>query len=195
MISPLASARGLPCSKVRMVANSSRFSSIKSYNLSRNAPRSAGVWVFQAAMAGLLEATPRKPSEETAPYYRRLEAANAIRQSKALVQRSELLRSRLAAGKLKGTIRFYGTPAEEAVGGKVYMIRQGLFKEARRFFERALASRDIRNYPRIANMIRDMMLIAKLDFDKKELVVDGTPSAEKTELLFDVGTVLEFYSR
>jgi aminobenzoyl-glutamate utilization protein B len=35
----------------------------------------------------------------------------------------------MAAGKLKGTIRFYGTPAEEAVGGKVYMIRAGLFKD------------------------------------------------------------------
>ncbi|MGA2363128.1 MAG: amidohydrolase [Candidatus Aminicenantales bacterium] len=33
----------------------------------------------------------------------------------------------MAAGKLKGTIRFYGTPAEEAVGGKVYMAREGLF--------------------------------------------------------------------
>ncbi len=35
----------------------------------------------------------------------------------------------MAAGKLKGTIRFYGTPAEEAVGGKVYMIREGFFKD------------------------------------------------------------------
>jgi aminobenzoyl-glutamate utilization protein B len=30
-------------------------------------------------------------------------------------------------GKLKGTIRFYGTPAEESVGGKIYMARDGLF--------------------------------------------------------------------
>jgi aminobenzoyl-glutamate utilization protein B len=35
----------------------------------------------------------------------------------------------MSAGKLKGTIRFYGTPAEEAVGGKVYMIREGMFKD------------------------------------------------------------------
>lgn len=35
----------------------------------------------------------------------------------------------IAAGKLKGTIRFYGTPAEESVGGKVYMARDGLFKD------------------------------------------------------------------
>lgn len=35
----------------------------------------------------------------------------------------------IQSGKLKGTIRFYGTPAEEAVGGKVYMVRDGLFKD------------------------------------------------------------------
>lgn len=35
----------------------------------------------------------------------------------------------IAAGKLKGTIRFYGTPAEESVGGKVYMVRAGLFSD------------------------------------------------------------------
>ncbi len=35
----------------------------------------------------------------------------------------------MQAGKLKGTIRFYGTPAEEDVGGKVYMVREGLFND------------------------------------------------------------------
>jgi len=35
----------------------------------------------------------------------------------------------IAAGDLKGTIRFYGTPAEEAIGGKIYMIRAGLFDD------------------------------------------------------------------
>ncbi|HUP45249.1 MAG TPA: amidohydrolase [Thermoanaerobaculia bacterium] len=29
------------------------------------------------------------------------------------------------AGRLKGTIRFFGTPAEEAVGGKIYILRDG----------------------------------------------------------------------
>lgn len=32
-------------------------------------------------------------------------------------------------GKLKGTVRFYGTPAEESVGGKIYMARDGLFSD------------------------------------------------------------------
>lgn len=35
----------------------------------------------------------------------------------------------MVAGKLKGTLRFYGTPAEEAVGGKIYMAREGLFND------------------------------------------------------------------
>jgi aminobenzoyl-glutamate utilization protein B len=35
----------------------------------------------------------------------------------------------IAAGKLEGTIRFYGTPAEEAIGGKIYMAREGLFDD------------------------------------------------------------------
>src|ERR1039457_2339013 len=30
---------------------------------------------------------------------------------------------------LKGTIRFYGTPAEEGGGGKIYMIHAGLFSD------------------------------------------------------------------
>jgi aminobenzoyl-glutamate utilization protein B len=34
----------------------------------------------------------------------------------------------IADGSLKGTIRFFGTPAEEDVGGKIYMAREGVFK-------------------------------------------------------------------
>ena len=35
----------------------------------------------------------------------------------------------IAAGKLKGTVRFYGTPAEEKYFGKLYMARAGLFSD------------------------------------------------------------------
>ena len=35
----------------------------------------------------------------------------------------------LKANKKSGTIRFYGTPAEEGGSGKVYMVREGLFKD------------------------------------------------------------------
>jgi hypothetical protein len=50
--------------------------------------------------------------------------------------------------------------------GVLYLIgelnrRQGLYKEARRYYEKALASKEIRAFPRIAEMTRDMMLAAK----------------------------------
>jgi len=35
----------------------------------------------------------------------------------------------IAEKKLQGTIRFFGTPAEEAVGGKLYMLREGVFRD------------------------------------------------------------------
>ncbi|MBQ4818800.1 amidohydrolase [Aquimarina sp. MMG016] len=35
----------------------------------------------------------------------------------------------IAAGKLKGTIKFYGTPAEEKFFGKLFMAREGLFND------------------------------------------------------------------
>jgi len=35
----------------------------------------------------------------------------------------------MASGQLKGTLRYYGTPAEESIGGKIYMAREGLFDD------------------------------------------------------------------
>jgi aminobenzoyl-glutamate utilization protein B len=35
----------------------------------------------------------------------------------------------LASARREGTVRFYGTPAEEGGAGKVYMVRAGLFKD------------------------------------------------------------------
>lgn len=35
----------------------------------------------------------------------------------------------IASGSLQGTVIFFGTPAEESVGGKTYMIREGLFDD------------------------------------------------------------------
>jgi aminobenzoyl-glutamate utilization protein B len=37
------------------------------------------------------------------------------------------VKEQIAAGTLKGTVVFFGTPAEEDYGGKVYMAREGLF--------------------------------------------------------------------
>lgn len=35
----------------------------------------------------------------------------------------------MQTGKLTGTLRFYGTPAEESIGGKNYILEAGLFKD------------------------------------------------------------------
>ena len=39
------------------------------------------------------------------------------------------IKSLIERNKLNGTIRFYGTPAEEGGAGKVYMVREGLFDD------------------------------------------------------------------
>ena len=36
----------------------------------------------------------------------------------------------IASGTLTGTVKYYGTPAEEKIGGKIYMIREGFFRDA-----------------------------------------------------------------
>jgi aminobenzoyl-glutamate utilization protein B len=39
------------------------------------------------------------------------------------------IKEQIAAGRLKGTVVFFGTPAEEDIGGKTYMVRDGLFRD------------------------------------------------------------------
>lgn len=39
------------------------------------------------------------------------------------------IKEQIEQGKIKGTVRFYGTPAEETIGGKLYMARAGLFND------------------------------------------------------------------
>jgi len=39
------------------------------------------------------------------------------------------IKEEMQARALKGTLRYYGTPAEEGGGGKIYMIHAGLFKD------------------------------------------------------------------
>jgi len=39
------------------------------------------------------------------------------------------IKEQIESGKIKGTIRFYGCPAEEGGGAKAFMVREGLFKD------------------------------------------------------------------
>jgi len=47
----------------------------------------------------------------------------------ASVSAAIVIKNWLANNKIKGTIRVYGTPAEEGGSGKVYMVREGLFDD------------------------------------------------------------------
>jgi aminobenzoyl-glutamate utilization protein B len=55
----------------------------------------------------------------------------------------------IAAGKLKGTIRFYGTPAEKR--GKVYMARAGLFNDRYLFRLASITKANIQSSQAIAD--------------------------------------------
>jgi len=39
------------------------------------------------------------------------------------------IKEMIESGQIKGTVRFYGTPAEETIFGKVWMVRDGLFDD------------------------------------------------------------------
>ena len=47
----------------------------------------------------------------------------------ASVQAAIAIADQIRSGRLKGTVRFYGCPAEEGGGAKVFMVREGLFKD------------------------------------------------------------------
>lgn len=47
----------------------------------------------------------------------------------ASVSATLALAERIQAGQLKGTLRFYGCPAEEGGSARVFMVREGLFKD------------------------------------------------------------------
>lgn len=53
-----------------------------------------------------------------------------------------------------------GEPGILYLIGELYR-RMGQYKEARTYYGRALASKDVKSYPAIANMTREMMLVAK----------------------------------
>lgn len=78
---------------------------------------------------------------------------------------------------LKGTIRFYGTPAEEGGGGKIYMIRAGAFRDvdvvlAWHPFDRNQSD----NNPWLAN------ISAKVRYQGKAAHAAGAPDAGRSAL-------------
>ena len=106
-------------SQVVVVLGHTNCGAVKAVADARGRPLPGNLWAFQAAMAGLLEATPRRLKEDAEAYYRRLDETNAIRQTQALIHRSELLRIRVAMGKLKVVPALY-----DLVSGKVAFLAE-----------------------------------------------------------------------
>ncbi len=79
------------------------------------------------ALPGLSQeaSSKKKPLEEGKPGHGCGHNMFGVASLGAAVSIKELIE----AGKLEGTIRFYGTPAEETIGGKLYMVRAGLFDD------------------------------------------------------------------
>ena len=64
-------------------------------------PLPGNLWSLQAAMAGLLETTQEDPNETSADYVQRLVVANAQRQARSVLDRSEIIRHLADSGKVK----------------------------------------------------------------------------------------------
>jgi len=80
------------------------------------------------ALPGLSQedTTQRKPRAEGAPGHGC--GHNLFGAGSALA--AAAVKAHMERAGLKGTLRFYGTPAEEGGGGKIFMIRAGAFKDA-----------------------------------------------------------------
>ncbi|HXL72079.1 MAG TPA: DUF2225 domain-containing protein [bacterium] len=72
----------------------------------------------------------------------------------------------------------YTLPESLGEPGVIYLIgdmyrRMEKYKEACRLFEQALASKEIKDYPKIADMIRDMMMMTKEKLQKASEATSG----------------------
>ncbi len=74
-------------------------------------------------------------SQDTVPYKKEIEGQHAGHAcghdllGTATVAAAVEIKNLLAAGKLKGTIKVFGTPAEEGGSGKVFMTKAGVFND------------------------------------------------------------------
>jgi aminobenzoyl-glutamate utilization protein B len=83
----------------------------------------------------------------------------------------------LERNKIPGTIRFYGTPAEEGGGGKIYMIRAGVFKDADAVLDWHPSSSNSASLPyNLAN------ISGKFRFHGKAAHAAGVPHAGRSAL-------------
>jgi carbonic anhydrase len=98
-------------SKIVVVLGHTGCGAVKAVSEAGGKPLPGNLWSLQAAMAGLLETTHEDPNESAAEHLRHLEKNNAIRQTQAVLDRSEIVRHLVAAGKLRVLPAVYDLPS------------------------------------------------------------------------------------
>jgi hypothetical protein len=86
-------------------------------------------------------------------------------------EKEQLALAQAAAAYENYLAKAYNLPESLGEPGIIYLIgdmyrRMEKYKESCRFFEQALASKEIKDYPKIADMIRDMMMMTKEKLQK-----------------------------
>lgn len=88
-------------SKVVVVLGHTSCGAIRAIWEARGTPLPGNLWSLQASLAGLVEANPRDPNTSESSHLDHLASANAIRQARAILDRSEIVRHLVNTGRLK----------------------------------------------------------------------------------------------
>jgi len=105
-------------SKVVVVLGHGSCGAVKAVMESGPTPLPGNLWIFQAAMAGLLQSVRHDPNENPAEHLGHLVEANALRQAQVVMERSEIVRHLCSTGKLKVVPAVY-----DLVSGKVSFLK------------------------------------------------------------------------
>jgi len=99
---------------------------VKAVKEAHGKPMPGNLWVLQAAMAGLETEIHEDPNETSTEHLHRMERGNALRQARVILDRSEIVRHLVAAGKVKvlpayydlssGRVTFMDLPGEAPAG-------------------------------------------------------------------------------
>jgi carbonic anhydrase len=90
-----------------VVLGHSHCGAVKAVAEAHGRPLPGNLWSLQAAMTGLLESTYQELNEDEEHYEGRLVRINARRQAQAVLDRSEIVRERVAKGRVKVVAAYY----------------------------------------------------------------------------------------
>ncbi|WP_005032053.1 carbonic anhydrase [Holophaga foetida] len=113
-------------SKLVVVLGHTACGAVKAVKEAHGKPMPGNLWSLQAAMAGIETEIHEDPNETPTEHLRRMERGNALRQARIIMDRSEIVRHLVAAGKVKvlpalydlstGRVTFMDLPAEAPAG-------------------------------------------------------------------------------